>query len=259
MSAYVERSAQRSGSGHDGIDREKGDARTRVLMVDKNLLNAEAIVLALLNLTYAARFATPVNAEHLRDLLSWPPEVALLDVDSVGSVTALESIDILREADVHVIVMSSGNDRILVAQCIAAGADGFVDKDSQLNELVEAVDRLVTGGNILDPEERRQLIAISRQEARDRSARLAPFDVLTFREKCVLGYLMEGAGADTIARRSSVSLSTVRSQIKSILQKLGVNSQLAAAGLARNAGWSPEVPRPVGNSGLPRGIEAASA
>jgi DNA-binding NarL/FixJ family response regulator len=68
--------------------------------------------------------------------------------------------------------------------------------------------------------------------------RLALFAILTPREKTVLAELMEGREAETIARRSWVPVSTVRLQIKSILQKLGVNSQLAAAAFASGAGWS---------------------
>jgi DNA-binding CsgD family transcriptional regulator len=44
-----------------------------------------------------------------------------------------------------------------------------------------------------------------------------------------------------------VSISTVRSQIKSILQKLGVNSQLAAVAMARQAGWGGDPDQSVSN------------
>ena len=55
---------------------------------------------------------------------------------------------------------------------------------------------------------------------------------------------MEGHCAEDIAKAAFVSISTVRSQIKAILLKLGVNSQLAAVAMARRAGWSLEL-RPV--------------
>ena len=64
------------------------------------------------------------------------------------------------------------------------------------------------------------------------------FDVLTDREQVVLAELMEGHCAEEIANAAFVSISTIRSQIKAILQKLGVNSQLAAVAMARRAGWS---------------------
>ena len=67
------------------------------------------------------------------------------------------------------------------------------------------------------------------------TTRLSPFLILTPREQWVLAELMEGRTGDAIAKANWIALSTVRSQIKSILQKLGVNSQLAAVALARQA------------------------
>jgi len=76
--------------------------------------------------------------------------------------------------------------------------------------------------------------------------RLQLFDFLTVREQVVLAELMEGHRAVEIANTAFVSISTVRSQIKAIRNKLGVNSQLAAVAMARRAGWSLDTP--PGNS-----------
>ena len=70
-------------------------------------------------------------------------------------------------------------------------------------------------------------------------AALAPFAALTPREEQVLAMLIDGVQAADIAERSYVSLATVRSQIRAILTKLGVGSQLSAVSLAIKAGWSP--------------------
>ena len=51
--------------------------------------------------------------------------------------------------------------------------------------------------------------------------------------------LVDGVRADDIAEAAFVSLSTVRSQIRSVLAKLGVGSQLAAVSLAIKAEWAP--------------------
>jgi two-component system nitrate/nitrite response regulator NarL len=64
------------------------------------------------------------------------------------------------------------------------------------------------------------------------------FDRLTPREEEVLSALMRGAKARDICTQSFVSMPTVRSQIRSILTKLGVTSQLAAVALAYQSGWS---------------------
>jgi two-component system nitrate/nitrite response regulator NarL len=70
------------------------------------------------------------------------------------------------------------------------------------------------------------------------SRQLLEFDRLTRREEEVLSALMRGAKARDICVQSFVSMPTVRSQIRSILTKLGVTSQLAAVALAYQSGWS---------------------
>jgi DNA-binding NarL/FixJ family response regulator len=68
-------------------------------------------------------------------------------------------------------------------------------------------------------------------------------DLLTVREAEVLGLLMTGLAVRDIADASVVSEATVRSQVKSILSKLEVSSQLAAVGLAHRVGWTaPGIP-----------------
>jgi DNA-binding NarL/FixJ family response regulator len=66
------------------------------------------------------------------------------------------------------------------------------------------------------------------------------FEHLSPRERQVLAALMRGETARDISRQSFVSLPTVRSQIRSILIKLGVSSQLGAVVLAYRSGWTGE-------------------
>jgi DNA-binding NarL/FixJ family response regulator len=75
------------------------------------------------------------------------------------------------------------------------------------------------------------------------SSQFLGFDRLTRREEEVLSSLMRGAKAREICAQSFVSMPTVRSQIRSILTKLGVTSQLAAVALAYQNGWSGRVDR----------------
>ena len=63
--------------------------------------------------------------------------------------------------------------------------------------------------------------------------------LLTPREGAVLGHLMKGHTVREIAIHSYVSEATVRTQVKSILSKLQVSSQIAAVGLAHRVGWRP--------------------
>ena len=70
---------------------------------------------------------------------------------------------------------------------------------------------------------------------------LSPFERLTTRESPVLSALIDGLSGEEIAEAHFVALTTVRSQIRSLLQKLGVRSQLAAVAHANRAGWKPGV------------------
>jgi two-component system nitrate/nitrite response regulator NarL len=68
---------------------------------------------------------------------------------------------------------------------------------------------------------------------------------LSRREREILGHLMRGATVAEIAANGVVSEATVRTQVKSILIKLEVSSQLAAIAVARRAGWQPNPLRPA--------------
>ena len=69
---------------------------------------------------------------------------------------------------------------------------------------------------------------------------LSPFEQLTMREREVLAALVDGLTAEEIAETHFVALTTVRSQIRAVLQKLGVRSQLAAVAYANRVGWQPK-------------------
>jgi DNA-binding NarL/FixJ family response regulator len=74
------------------------------------------------------------------------------------------------------------------------------------------------------------------------------FEHLSRREQEVLWALMHGVSAREIAKQSYVALPTVRSQIRAVLSKLGVSSQLAAVALAYQCNWSPSRGGDAGNA-----------
>lgn len=211
----------------------------RIFLVDCNALTAEALALAFAQLGYAGRFLTTVTAPDLRrELSAWRPELVVIDVDSVSRETCIALVATLHE--LHVPVVALGGKLDILADCMSAGVAYAIDKRVSFSEFSELVGQIVTGGPASGQGGHQHLLGALQQEIRARHAQLAPFGILTHREKCVLSELMEGRSADIIALRHSVSISTVRSQIKAILQKLGVNSQLAATALARQAGWAYE-------------------
>lgn len=209
----------------------------RILVFDDDLLVAEALVFALVQRGFSARFAVPATLDHLRDAILWVPDLAILDVDLVDG-DPIEFIRFLVGSGVAVAVMGRSNNRELLHRCVDAGAVARIESSVALEDLVHMLGTLISGGKVPTRE------PASASGQAPRPAR-SPFAVLTPREQSVLAELMEGLTADAIAKNAWVAVSTVRSQIKAILQKLGVNSQLAAVALARQAGWTYQpAPRP---------------
>ena len=73
---------------------------------------------------------------------------------------------------------------------------------------------------------------------RRRRDQRALFKDLTASEAAVLEALVDGCTVEVIAQRRGVAIGTVRSQVKALLRKLQVGSQLAAVARAREAGWT---------------------
>ncbi len=86
-------------------------------------------------------------------------------------------------------------------------------------------------------EKREELLRAWHEQRRETQGIQERFGQLTSREAQVLGHLMLGHTVHDIATMSVVSEATVRTQVKSILAKLHVSSQLAAVGLAHQIGW----------------------
>jgi DNA-binding NarL/FixJ family response regulator len=109
-----------------------------------------------------------------------------------------------------------------------------VSKAAPFEQLVQAASAAVAGRSMLTEQERRELHEINRG-GQDRTRLLHR---LTAREHEVLDRLAAGQRAAKVAEEFVVSVATVRSQIRSILAKLEVGSQLEAVALARSGGGS---------------------
>lgn len=212
-----------------------------VLIVEDHELLAGTMAMALRQQgfdVHAAAGPSPDDVvEAARRLV---PVLVLLDLElgpPLGS--GLDLVRPLVDAGARVVMVTGVTDRARLGACIEAGAAGVVSKGAEFTVLMETVKRAADGVAVLRDDERRALLDEARRRRRADHDRLAPFATLSPREQAVLRRLMAGESAETIADRSFVSLATVRSQIRAILLKLGVNSQLAAVALAREAGWSP--------------------
>ena len=213
-----------------------------VLIVDDHGLLAQSLTFALRAEGVRVERSTEISSEAILEAVeAQRPDVVLLDLDlGEDAGTSLPLIAPIREFGSKVVTLTGVTDRVRLAECVEAGAIGIIPKSDAFEQLVAAVQQVVDDGSLLSRHERNELLAELRRHRDADRGRLRPFVDLTPREAQVLDALMDGRSPEQIATDWVVSLATVRSQVRSLRVKLGVNSQLAAVGMARKAGWSLE-------------------
>lgn len=213
-----------------------------VLIVEDHELLAQSLVFALRAEGVDTETLKPETTDQILKVAEdLKPTVVLLDLELGGEIgNSIPLIGPLEQLGAQVMMVTGVTNRVRLAECLEAGATGLLNKSTPFDQLVEAVREVAELGTLIPPEQRHELLnELRKQRAADRE-RLEPFERLTSREQHVLAGLMDGKSAEAIAEESFVSLATVRSQIRAILLKLDVNSQLAAVALARRNGWTPE-------------------
>ena len=178
------------------------------------------------------------GAEALTKLRDRPVDVVLLDVRMPG-LDGLATLEELRgwQTRPRVIVLTTFNTDDYVVRALKLGADAFLLKDADPARLVEDIQRVVAGENVLAPDVTRTLITVATDApaAGDPSAR-ALVAALTEREREVAVLMTQGLTNNQIGTRLHLSLASVKSHLTSLFVKLGVDNRVSAAMIIRDAG-----------------------
>lgn len=214
------------------------DATVIAVLDDHQLLRA-SLAAALEAEGYEVVAPALTEVGEVADILDkMRPAVALLDLDLGPFGSGEELLPTLQELGARVLIVSGQRDAV-VGRCLEAGAHGSVSKTASIDELLEAVMKTAAGEPVLSVQERERLLDAWRAQRNAVSEALAPFQSLTKREADVLCGLIAGKSVERIASEFYVSVATVRTQVRAVLMKLGVNSQLEAVAKANRAGWAP--------------------
>lgn len=221
---------------------------TRVTLVEDHELFAEALDVALTleghDVHRVSITDEALTAGHLFEkILRSKPRVVLLDLNLGEAVNGARVVQPLTLAGIAVVVVTGSIDRARWGECLSYGARTVLSKSAPLNTILATIRLIGEGRGVLPRDERDRLLARFHEErgrVLDNRVRL---ESLTIREREILGHLINGEQVRDIAQKSFVSEATVRTQVKSILGKLDVSSQLAAVTFALRAHWRPPVQR----------------
>ena len=199
----------------------------RVLVVDDHTMVRRGLATFLKvfdDLILAGEAASGQEAIQLCDELK--PDVVLMDMvmpDMDGATTT--RLMRKQSPQVQVLALTSFKEELLVQSALQAGAIGYLLKDVSADELAQAIRAAHAGRSTLSPEAAQALVHATSQPP-------APGIDLTERELEVLALMVEGLNNTQIAAKLTVSPSTVKSHVSSILAKLGVASRTEAVSLA---------------------------
>ena len=172
------------------------------------------------------------------------PDVAVLDIrmPGISGIEACRQIVAAVEG-CRVIVLTTYAEDELLFSAIRAGASGYVLKRIGDNDLVQAVERVSRGENILDPTLTASVFAELRKL--DQGQRTAAFAELTTQELAVLSLVAHGYTNRQIALTLYLGEGTVRNYVSSVLAKIGVANRAEAAAYAVKHTIDEIVPPPV--------------
>lgn len=221
-----------------------GSARSdhRVLIIDDHVLFAESLELALSLEGYdVRRLELPAEGGSMATVRSLAlranPRTVLLDLDLGRFGDGANLIAPLARAHINVVVLTASDDIGRWGGCMRLGARKVVPKSGALQNALSTVRRLHQGLPVTSSDELETLLSAWAQQGREHDELHRRLDMLTPRERQILAALIEGRTVRAISEQSVVSEATVRTQVKSILSKLEVSSQLAAVGMANQVGW----------------------
>jgi two-component system nitrate/nitrite response regulator NarL len=155
------------------------------------------------------------------------PDLILLDLSMKG-MDGIETLVALRNADVsaRIVVFTVSDDRSDVVSALKSGADGYLLKDTEPEELVNNIRSACSGKMVLSAQLAEVLAMSLREDDKPQGRSLKS---LTRRELQILKYIAEGLSNKLIGRKLDITEATVKVHVKHLMKKLGFRSRVEAA------------------------------
>ncbi len=162
------------------------------------------------------------------------PDLILLDLNMPG-MNGLDTLVQLRTIDLsgRIVVFSVSNHEDDVVNALKRGADGYLLKDMEPEELLKSLHQAAAGQMVLSETLTNVLVASLRE---NRPAEERDIEQLTRRERDILKLITQGMTNKAIARKLSITESTVKVHVKHLLKKMKLKSRVEAAVWALQSG-----------------------
>ena len=177
------------------------------------------------------------NAEQAFELIDrLRPDVILLDVRLPG----VSGIEICRSVtdrypDIAVIIVTTYTDETLIAQCIQAGARGFIIKDIERFDLKRSIRAVARGEAAIDTKAAVAVLAQLRRAPQGEQS--ATSEQLSAQQIVILRMVAQGLSSREIATQLYLSENTVKGYVQEILHRLNVKNRTEAVMVAVKQGW----------------------
>ncbi|MCG6863566.1 MAG: response regulator [Chromatiaceae bacterium] len=170
--------------------------------------------------------------EGIRLVIEYAPDVVLLDM-RMPKASGLEVLRRLRAAKqtMPVVMLTTSDDERDLIESLQFGAQGYLLKDMEPDELIAALEEILSGHTVVAKELTGVLAKAVKGDTSVVESKPA-FSDLTPRESEILCHLAGGQSNKTIARELGISDGTVKLHVKAILRKLDVHSRVEAAVIA---------------------------
>jgi two-component system nitrate/nitrite response regulator NarL len=196
--------------------------------------------------------------EALRNTGAIEPDVILLD-NHLPGVRGIDGIPALREAyrSVRIVMLTVSEDEEDLAAAMQAGADGYLLKTVESDQLCDSILKVMAGESVISPEMMTKFVTVFRSrvarpaenhslassEVENPSLVLPTLEsdelqTLSAREREILSCLAKGDSNKVIARALDIAEATVKVHVQNILRKLQLSSRVQAAVYAASRGMT---------------------
>ena len=222
----IQDQASDSSSPQDEISQ---DTVINVALIEDNRLLREALTSVLNRAPDIQAVAEAPNGHEV--LLEGNPDVVLLDLGLDNGDSLRVARDVLKHfPDARIIVMDLLPAHEELQEFVSAGVSGFIMKDAQLDVVLNTIRSVASGLKVLPDQMAATLFSeIAREVAKSGVAKVRDGVKMTPREREVIDLIAEGLSNKAIGKRLHISVHTVKSHLRNVMDKLTLNSRLQVA------------------------------